>query len=216
MDRTAVIQSMFSEPIILSPLIGWLLGVPLLGIQAGILMQLFFLGAVSIGGSSPPDGAMASLVVVGSAGLSGLPHESGLLTVSILLLMIPASRFGRGIEEWIKEQNVALAHKADRLVAEGGYKAIERLVHRRLVTLFAGWSSAVSLGIMAGTLALILVFKILSTMAGLMAAISWVDSMKVLPLVAAGIALSAIKIRRAGMWYAVCCVGLLILSMVAG
>lgn len=211
LDRTAAIQSLASEPIVVAPVVGWIIGEPMLGLKLGVLMQLFFLGNVSIGGSTPPDGTLAALVVAGSAGLSGAGHTvsiEALATASALTLMIPASRLGCFVENLLKEQNVALAHNADDRVLKEGAKVIEKIVHRRLFSVFLIWAGVSALALGMGAIVLNLAFRFMPD------EVSYAleSAGQLLPLIAAGVALSAIKVRRANWYFAAGCIVLLIIS----
>lgn len=215
LDRTAVIQSLVSEPIVVAPIAGWIVGEPVLGLKLGVLLQLFFLGNVSIGGSTPPDGALAALVAAGSAGLSGADHRvsiEALSAGSAFILMIPASRLGRLVENALKEQNVALAHDADGRVMKEGAKAIEKIVHRRIFSLFLIWAGVSGLAVGGGAVLLNLVFRFIPE--GVSAALE--SAGRLLPLIAAGVALSAIRLRRANWWFAAACLVLLVVSAALG
>jgi len=55
LDRTALCQVMLARPIVVAPLLGWLLGMPLVGLQAGAFDRAF-VGRPSAGRRSSAAG----------------------------------------------------------------------------------------------------------------------------------------------------------------
>ena len=79
-DRVAFLQSMACRPLVAASLTGWLLGIPLQGLQVGILLELLWLGRLPVGAAIPPDdtqvaiGATAlALTVQQQLGMHGMP-----------------------------------------------------------------------------------------------------------------------------------------------
>ena len=76
LDATSVGQFMVSRPLVASTLTGWLLGDPALGLELGVLLELFHLAGVPAGGSRIPETGPASVVAVvvafSAGGLAGL------------------------------------------------------------------------------------------------------------------------------------------------
>ena len=139
MDRTSVFHGLLSEPVVLCPLVGLLLGDPMLGLKVGAVLQLFFLGSSSVGGSSPPDAAMASIAVTVAASLAsdltGVPVRVS-FPAAVLAAMAPASLAGSFADGWIKENNVKLLHETEEAVELVGAEAIEKAVKKSLATSF--------------------------------------------------------------------------------
>jgi mannose/fructose/N-acetylgalactosamine-specific phosphotransferase system component IIC len=215
LDRTSVLQGFLSEPIVTAPIVGWVTGDFMLGVKIGILLELFFLGGISIGGSSPLDGTLSAVVTSASAGTiktmieSDSSSEGALIALAVVLLMIPASRVGRAVDDWIKEMNVNTAHQVDCAVREKGIRAVERTIYKGLGISFVLWALTTLVTTVAGTALLWGAVKIMP---------EWVSKgmegvSKFLPFIAGGIALSALRIRRAQWWFAGMCVGLFLISM---
>lgn len=215
LDRTSVVQGFFSEPIVTAPIVGWIMGDFILGLKIGVLLELFFLGGISIGGSSPRDGTLSAIVTSVSAcavnsfyGKCALSEEA-LLALAVILLMIPASHVGKIVDNWIKDANVNTAHQVDCVVKEKGVRVVERTVYKGIVIGFLVWSLAILVTTITGMFVLWGAINIFPT---------WVNRgfegvSKGLPLIAAGIALSALRVRRAQWWFALMCIGLFFISM---
>ncbi|MDY0269808.1 PTS sugar transporter subunit IIC [Trichloromonas sp.] len=96
LDRTAVLQLLICRPIVAAPLTGWVLGDSQLGLQAGILLELLWLGRLPVGAAIPPDdtqiavGGTALALVMGAGGVEDLP----LLLLS-LLVALPLGKCGQ-------------------------------------------------------------------------------------------------------------------------
>lgn len=139
MNRTSFIYGIFSEPIILCPIIASIFGNPMLGLKLGAILQLYFLGSASMGGSSPPDAALASIVVTVSASIGAFIAKAPApvaMPVAVILSMAPAGAIGAFIDSRIKEYNVKILHKTEEKVETLGSKAIESAIHHCLIRNF--------------------------------------------------------------------------------
>lgn len=214
LDRTSAVQGFFSEPIVAAPIVGWAMGDFMLGVKIGILLELFFLGGISIGGSSPLDGTLSAVVTSASAATvtafleKETLSESALIAASVFLLMIPASRLGKVVDDWIKEMNVEAAHEVDCSIKDKGIIAVEKAVYQRVLVSFLIWSATVLVSAVAG-------IALLWGTAVLMP--QWVQNgldkvNEVLPFIAGCIALSALRIKRVNWWFAGMCLGLFLIS----
>jgi mannose/fructose/N-acetylgalactosamine-specific phosphotransferase system component IIC len=90
LDSTEAFQTMFSQPLVIGPLVGFLLGDVSCGLKIGILLQLMYIWVMPIGTATFPDPATGS--VVGSCGfiiLSGLfPDRFNLILLVILIFVV--------------------------------------------------------------------------------------------------------------------------------
>jgi len=115
LDKTEVCQSMFSQPLLIGPLVGILLNDFSSGLMIGILFQLAYLWVMPIGTATFPDPAVGT--VVGSYGfiiLTGLfPDRSNLILLLILLFIIPFSLFAGWSLIKQRQLNSKLLQKAD-------------------------------------------------------------------------------------------------------
>jgi PTS system mannose-specific IIC component len=97
LDRTAFLQSMVSRPLVAAPLTGWLLGIPLAGLEVGMLLELLWLGQLPVGTVIPPDdtqvaigATLLALTLERTLGLHGMPA-----VILCVLVAIPLGQFGR-------------------------------------------------------------------------------------------------------------------------
>ena len=194
LDRTSIFHGLLSEPIVLSPLAGYILGDWALGFKVGVLLQLFFLGNASMGGSSPPDAAMSAMATVISASLAAryfsISSEIA-VPIAILVVMFPASMVGKAIDMWQKESNVALLNNTEEKIGSDGAAAVEKAVWISIAENFAIYTGAVVIVTAIGTLSTGLVLYFLPQ--------SWWYGIKItgdlLLLASAGIALASLRGR---------------------
>ncbi len=128
LDRTAAFQFMVSRPIVTAPLVGWLLGEPLTGLQVGALVELLWLGRLPIGAAIPPDdtqvavGATALAIAMGHyLGLAGFPF-----TVLAVLTALPIGKIGQVFERLARQRNGRLLQRSEAALAAGHLRVIER------------------------------------------------------------------------------------------
>lgn len=196
LDRTSVFHGMFSEPIVLAPVAGLILGEPVLGVKVGAILQLFFLGSVSMGGASPSDATMASVAVTASAAIAavftGVPSDVA-LAVAVLAAMAPAGWVGRMMDMKLKERNVHLLHKTEENLERQGMKAVEQAVHRSLRSTFLTFTAGMAIVSVAAAAVTTVVVNYIPP--------EWWGALKVtgnlLLLASAGIALASLRERRA-------------------
>jgi len=213
LDRTSVFHGMFSEPIVLSPIAGLILGEPMLGLKVGAILQLFFMGSASMGGSSPSDAAMASVAVVASAAVAaaftGAPSDVALV-VAVLVAMAPAGWTGKAIDAKLKERNVRLMHETEERLEQQGMKAVERAVHYSLARTFLVFT--------AGTAAVAGVAAVLVTALTKYMPAAWWGALEttgnLLLLAGAGIALASLREHRALWVYSA--LGVALVAMLVG
>lgn len=115
-------STMINRPIVMAPLVGFILGDLTMGIKIGALLELIFLGAVPIGASNPPDVTSGSIIgtafviltgqEVGTAIVLAVPIATLVLLIDNLQMMFTLT--------WV-------THIADKYAEEGNYKKIEWL-----------------------------------------------------------------------------------------
>lgn len=82
--------SMIDRPIVLGPLVGLVLGNPTQGIMIGATLELFFVGAVSVGAYLPPDMITGGVLATAFAIATGKGTEAAIalaLPISMLALV---------------------------------------------------------------------------------------------------------------------------------
>ena len=115
LDKTEACQTMFSQPLLIGPVVGFLLNDLPSGLMIGILFQLAYLWVMPIGTATFPDPAVGT--VVGASGfiiLTGLfPKSSNLILLLILFFVIPFSLFAGWSLIKQRQLNSKLLPKAD-------------------------------------------------------------------------------------------------------
>jgi len=129
LDRTAVGQFMISQPIVVGPLTGWMLGDPGAGVVVGVVLELIWVLDMPIGSFVPADATISTVSATAIAAL-GSPGEASLPVIGFSLLltaaMVPATMKADGI---VRHWNSRLA---DALVTGPGPYPGRALVHAHL------------------------------------------------------------------------------------
>lgn len=103
-------QFMISRPIVAAPLAGVMLGDPYTGLQAGALLELFWIDKLPIGTIVPPNDFLVAFLAASSAILAGqvLGHVSRELLAFSVLLFIPCGYGAQRVDSFIVKSNDAL------------------------------------------------------------------------------------------------------------
>ena len=129
LDRVAFLQCMVSRPLVAAPLTGWLLGVPLAGLEVGMLLELLWLGRLPVGAAIPPDDTQVAIGATALAlTLERLLDLHGMPAVILCVLVaIPLGKFGEYADTRARQANSRLVGKADAAAATGDARRIEWL-----------------------------------------------------------------------------------------
>ncbi|MCK4404614.1 MAG: PTS sugar transporter subunit IIC [candidate division Zixibacteria bacterium] len=115
LDKTEACQTMFSQPLLIGPVVGFLLNDFSGGLVIGILFQLAYLWVMPIGTATFPDPAVGTVVC--SCGFvilnRSFPDSSNLILLLILLFGIPFSLFAGWSLIKQRQLNSRLLQKAD-------------------------------------------------------------------------------------------------------
>lgn len=111
----------FERPLIVSTLVGLVLGDLEKGLMVGASLELMSLGLVNIGAAAPPDMNMASIIATAFAILSGSNAETA------LTIAIPISVLGQMLGILMRTVLSNLTHRADTLIAEGKFGGARRI-----------------------------------------------------------------------------------------
>lgn len=124
LDRVALAQLMISRPLVAAPLVGWVLGNPLVGLEVGLLLELLWLGRLPVGAAIPPDDtqvAVAATVLAlsmqSTPGLNGMP-----LVILCVLVAIPLGKFGQVFDRLARYFNDRLAINGQGYLLSGDFK----------------------------------------------------------------------------------------------
>lgn len=127
-ERKGAFQLMLSRPLVLGPLLGWVLGDALGGLVIGLPLELLFLGGVNLGGSLPDNetllaGAMVAMAVpAGIAAGTGVDAPMAALATAVLF---PLAWLGRGLERASERWNGAIAGEVWRRTEAGDPDAVD-------------------------------------------------------------------------------------------
>ena len=153
-ERKGALQLMLSRPIVLAPVLGWLLGDARGGLVLGVPLELLFLGGVNLGGSLPDNesllaGALTAVVV--PAGLALGTGVDPPLAALGLALLFPLALFGRQLERASELRNARLLDEALQR-AQAGDPAAARVNLRGLLLPFGASAGICALCVLASPL----------------------------------------------------------------
>jgi PTS system mannose-specific IIC component len=122
-DGTSLGQFMVSRPLVAATLAGWIVGNPVAGIAAGIVLELFHLAVLPVGAARYPEGGPAAVV-------AGALHASAEAVPGALLMCIAFALAW----EWVGGETLRVMRQVNvRLVAsEAGPRGADQLQLRHL------------------------------------------------------------------------------------
>lgn len=195
LDRMAILQIMISRPIVAAPLVAWLLGDPLVGLQIGMLVELLWLARLPVGAAIPPDDtqvAIASSVLAINLGRAlGTPGPEMLLLC--LLVAIPLGKVGQFFDHFTRQCNVRLLSRAEDYINQGKLLRAE-LQHLRGILNFSVAAVGTYVVIVIGGFLLVPILWPL-VQQSLQHSSSWL--LLALPLVGVAVILGTINVSRA-------------------
>lgn len=119
-ERKSAVQGMLARPLVLAPLLGWLLGHPAAGLALAAPLELLWLGGLNIGANLPDNEVVGTVAVVGAACLAAGPTTvSPGLALAALVVLAPLSILGRVADERVERFHVRLADRAMRRAEAG-------------------------------------------------------------------------------------------------
>ena len=114
-------RSNFERPLIVSTLVGIVLGDIEKGLMVGAALELISLGLVNIGAALPPDMNMASIIATTFAIVSNTEPETA------LAIAIPIAVLGQLLGVLLRTFLANLTHRADSLIEQGKYNSACRI-----------------------------------------------------------------------------------------
>jgi PTS system mannose-specific IIC component len=144
-ERRGFLQAMVSRPLVAGTGAGWLLGDAQAGLYVGLLFELYYLGAASLGAARPENDTLAA--TAGAAFSAGLAQANGAPSVPAVwslgvLACAGMGPLGRWVEQRLERHAGRLAGKAET-IAEAGQ--LRRAVRQNL---FGLWPFFVAFGAM--------------------------------------------------------------------
>lgn len=195
LDRTAILQIMISRPIVAAPLVAWLLGEPMIGLQIGMMVELLWLARLPVGAAIPPDDtqvAIASSVLAINLGRA-LDAPGLELLLLCLLVAIPLGKVGQFFDHFTRQCNVRLLARTEACI-DGGKLWKAELQHLRGIFNF----SLAALGtyaviVVGGFLLVPIIWPLVHQ--SLLHSSSWLQL--ALPLVGVAVILGTVNVSRA-------------------
>lgn len=194
LDRTAMLQVMISRPIVAAPLVGWLLGAPMIGLQIGTMVELLWLARLPVGAAIPPDDTQVSIAsTVLAINLGRLLDVSGPEIVLLCLLVaLPLGKVGQYLDRFSRQCNVGLIARAEACLQQGRLLRAE-LQHLRGIVNFSLAGLGTYLLIMIGGFLLVPILWPLVEQ-GLQHSSRWLQL--ALPLIGVAVILGTINVSR--------------------
>lgn len=128
LDRGPVLQAMISRPLPASAALGWALGDVGTGLYVGLVLELFHLGAVTLGASRPDNDTFAATGTTAAAVMMGGPLGGGTPAVWALAILLFAwlGPLGAKAEQWVDRRAGRLEVSARGLLEEGRVREAAR------------------------------------------------------------------------------------------
>lgn len=194
LDRLAAFQLMLSRPIVAGPLTGLVLGEPLIGLQAGMLVELLWLGRLPVGASIPPDDTQIAIGGTFLAIAFASPEFATPVTIVFCLLVaMPLAKSGQFFDRMARRANDHMVKRVEQNVLTGDLSSIDRL-HLVGIGHFAV-ASLMTFVVVAGIGSVICLVSMPYFMSMLVTPVNWLQLAFV--LVGASMILSSINVNRA-------------------
>jgi PTS system mannose-specific IIC component len=194
LDRTAALQFMLSRPIVAGPLTGLVLGEPLVGLQAGMLVELLWLGRLPVGASIPPDDTQIAIggTFLSVAFLSPEVSMSATIVFCLCVAMLLA-KSGQFFDRMARRANDHTVKRVEQNILTGDLSSIDRL-HLVGIGHFA-LASLLTFVVVVGAGSVVCLVAMPYFMPLLKAPVNWLQLLFI--LVGAAMILSSINVNRA-------------------
>jgi len=118
LDERIFGATLFGRPIVLSVLVGLVLGDPIQGVIIGAQLELVWMGLAGIGGSTPPDWVTGGVIGTTLAILSG--EGVGIA----LAIAVPVAVLAQSLGILVRVINLYFANRADRFALRGDFRGV--------------------------------------------------------------------------------------------
>jgi mannose PTS system EIIC component len=108
LDRVYLFQLMVSRPMIMGPVIGFIMGDIKIGILIGASLELLWLNAPPVGSYLPNDESFCTAVAVPVAVIAGTSMDHMAASGLSILLSLPAALVGRSLDMRLRTYNEGL------------------------------------------------------------------------------------------------------------
>ncbi len=132
LDRVFIFQLMFSRPLIMGPIIAFLMGDMKIGVLIGASLELLWLNAPPVGSYLPNDESFCTAAAVPVAVLAGSSMDHTAAAGLSILLSLPVSLVGRSLDTRLRTINERLI-TPDGLISE---KDVATVMKKAIVRTF--------------------------------------------------------------------------------
>jgi mannose/fructose/N-acetylgalactosamine-specific phosphotransferase system component IIC len=198
LDRTALLQSMASRPLVGATATGYVLGVPALGLLAGLLLELVWLMDLPVGSVVPPDETLSGILAAVFAAAATDAWSPEARAAAGVLLAVPAGILGRHVDVAVRRWNGGLLDRCTQALSEGRVPPLARCQWLGGTRFFAAGFLVTVVGAVAGGWVVGALSRSLPV--SVSAALELVEA--ALPVLGAGAVLAGIGVRRHGLLFA--------------
>lgn len=193
LDRRGAFQLMISQPLVVIPILGLMLGQLDTGLWLGALVQLLWMSSLIVGASVPPNETLASVVIGGAALLYARHFGPADVTVQSMAVLAgaPVAWVGRWLDIRLERENISLCARADEAARAGTPFALSRLPAIGLLRTFAAEASLIGAGLVVSLALLWLVRPLLGR-----PEVKAIEVVGVYLLPALGLAVAMTTVRR--------------------
>ncbi len=194
LDRV-FIQAMVSRPVVIAPLIGFLLRDPYTGLIIGAFVELVWIDRIPIGTYIPPNDSLTAVVATATALIAGskLGGDSPELIALSMLIAIPCGNLAKQMDIQIIKSNDSLSDKALENAKENNIRAIEKKTYWGIFKVFSFYALFLLATHLIFIPSVIWLYPRLNTAA--LRTLSF--TYYFLPLVGIAVAINMLKLRRA-------------------
>jgi mannose/fructose/N-acetylgalactosamine-specific phosphotransferase system component IIC len=145
LDRVFIFQFMVSRPLIMGPLVGFIMGDVRTGIIIGASLELLWLNAPPVGSYLPNDESFCTAVAVPVAVLAASFTERTAATGLSILLCLPVSILGKHLDMHLRTLNEGLlVPRGDDISERDVSRALKKAVIRAFILAFSAVSICVA------------------------------------------------------------------------
>jgi len=193
LDRTCL-QIMVSRPVVVAPLLGWVLGDVLTGLTIGAFLELLWVDKQQIGIYVPPNDSLLAIVIVTALLLAfpQLTERRQELTAFAFLALLPMSYLTKRMDTALIQANEALSDNALRAASSGDIETIGREHRRAIYRTLTSYVIFLFLASGVGILTLRAIFPVLPE--NILQALRLMHG--IIPLVLIAVCLNSINFRR--------------------
>jgi mannose PTS system EIIC component len=143
LDRVYIFQLMISRPMIMGPVIGFIMGDVKIGILIGASLELLWLNAPPVGSYLPNDESFCTAVAVPVAVLAGLSLDHMAASGLSIVLSLPTALVGRSLDMRLRTLNERLIPTGSPVMENDVSIAIRTAIGRAFLLAFIMISACV-------------------------------------------------------------------------